>query len=204
MKVSGQKSFVQKNDHLNQTLSVDRPSPPPPCSPTSPTYAIRELEKEEVWTYLTNGAMSQFVSALVAGSITAPSLVITATSYWNIKHKQTLNLNWADICHGVVPDIHTTHIHIHIPPPLRGTLLSFILKKTCIKRTGIERRICIETTSIQSDWLSQCLKDQFLAQAAFIKIKFYKVVARHKTLVARGKDTLCNILKMAAAPLSRY
>ena len=107
MNVSGQKSFVQKNDHLNQTLSVDRPSPPP-CSPTSPTYAIRELEKEEVWTYLTNGAMSQFVSALVAGSITAPSLVITATSYWNIKHKQTLNLNWADICHCVVPDIHTT------------------------------------------------------------------------------------------------
>ena len=28
------------------------------------------------------------------------------------------------------------------------------------------------------------------------------MVARYKTLVARGKDTLCNILKMAAAQLN--
>lgn len=126
MNVSGQKSFVQKNDHLNQTLSVDRPSPLP-CSPTSPTYAIREQEKEEVWTYLTNGAMSQFVSALLAGSITAPSLVITATSYWNINHQQTLNLNWANNCHCVVPDIHTTLL-----PPYKE--LWFKIKTLASKR----------------------------------------------------------------------
>ena len=36
------------------------------------------MQKTE--TYLTMGAISQLVSALVAGSITTPSLVITATS----------------------------------------------------------------------------------------------------------------------------
>ena len=160
MNVSGQKLFVRKNDHLDKTLSVDRPNPPPPPPPIPhiPTYIVI-WKKEEVWTYLTNGAMSQFVSALVAGSITAPSLVITATSYWNIKNQQTLNLNWTDICNCVVPDI-----PYHPPPLLQGTLLH--AKKNCVETNGIERRLCIETTSNQSDWLLQCLKDQFLAKTA--------------------------------------
>lgn len=102
--------------------------PPPLAPPPPPPMPYEELEKEEVWTYLTNGAMSQFVSALVAGSITAPSLVITATSYWNIKHKQTLNLNWADICHCVVPDIHTTLL-----PPCGELCFLLFLKKLVSK-----------------------------------------------------------------------
>ena len=44
------------------------------------------------WTYLTMGAISQLVSALVAGSITTPSFVITATSNWNMK-KSNLHSN---------------------------------------------------------------------------------------------------------------
>lgn len=134
IKIHWEWRFPVKNRLSRKMITLTRrcpltdPPPPPPCSPTSPTYAIRELEKEEVWTYLTNGAMSQFVSALVAGSITAPSLVITATSYWNIKHKQTLNLNWADICHCVVPDIHTTLL-----PPYGELCFLLFLKKLVSK-----------------------------------------------------------------------
>ena len=78
-------TFPVKNRLSRKMIILPRRCPltnpsPPPCSPTSPTYATREVEKEEVWTYLTNGAMSQFVSALVAFTVTVP-LVITATSY---------------------------------------------------------------------------------------------------------------------------
>ena len=49
------------------------------------------MQKTE--TYLTMGAISQLVSALVAGSITTPSLVITATSNWNQKKSNLASLS---------------------------------------------------------------------------------------------------------------